>query len=52
MLIYPPEILEMKKKIQPWKVGAGIFKPNTPSEILELDQKVMEWLKTVIDDEL
>lgn len=52
MLIYPPEIMEMKKKIEPWEIGAGIFRPDTPPEILELDKKVMEWLDTVIDDEL
>lgn len=52
MLIYPPEIKRMKEKIKPWKIGAGIFKPDTPPEILELNKRVSDWLDTVIDDEL
>lgn len=51
MLIYPPEIMKMKKKIEPWETGAGIFKPDTPAEILDLNKKLIEWLKTATDGE-
>lgn len=35
----------MIEKIKPWELGAGIFKEDTPSEILEMDKTVMEFYR-------
>ena len=49
MIIYPEEILELKKFVEPWEIGAGIFKKDTPPEVLEANKKIMEWFHKETD---
>lgn len=51
-IIPPPEIEEMMKKIRPWEIGAGIFKENTPPEIIEMDKKVMDFYSKALDGDM
>lgn len=44
-----PEIQKMIENIKPWEIGAGIFKEDTPPEILEMDKIVMQFYKDAMD---
>ncbi len=50
MPIIPPEIQKMMDQIKEWQIGAGIFKPDTPADIIEMDQIVMQWFADIMDD--
>lgn len=49
-VVATPEIKKMIEKIKPWEVGAGIFKENTPPEIIEMDKVVMEFYSKAMKD--
>jgi len=44
-----PEIQEMINQIKPWEIGAGIFKEDTPPEILEMDKVVLKFYSDAME---
>lgn len=44
-IIAPPEIMEMERKIRPYRINALKLKDDTPEEIREMDRKVDEFYR-------
>ena len=51
-VIPTPEIEKMEELIKPWEIGAGIFKEDTPPEILEMDKIVMAFYHDAMKEDL
>jgi len=51
MRIATPEIQEMEKRIDPYRVGLTDLKQDTPPEIVELNKKVQEYYKVEFECE-
>ena len=46
---YPERIKKIKRQIAPWEIGAGVFKKDTPQEILKLHEELVEYLHSTYD---
>lgn len=46
----PENIKRMERQVKPWRVGVGVYKDNTPPEIIDMDKKVTEFYREAIGD--